>query len=75
MGKGRRRIGPTIKGVLFILFLLWIPIGYSQHILKIPLYIHQKEIWVEAATTPEERSRGINGEKPFGERSGDALYL
>jgi uncharacterized membrane protein (UPF0127 family) len=70
MEKGRRRLGRTIKGVLLVLFLLWVPIGHSQKILKIPLYLHQKEIWVEVATTPEERSRGLMGRKYLGKDEG-----
>jgi uncharacterized membrane protein (UPF0127 family) len=70
MEKGRRRLGRKIKGILFILFLLWIPIVHSQSVLKIPLYIHQKEIWVEVAKTPEERSRGLMGRKHLGKDQG-----
>ena len=70
MEKGRRRLGRKIKGILFILFLLWIPIVHSQSILKIPLYIHQKEIWVEVAKTPEETSHGLMGRKHLGKDEG-----
>jgi len=52
-----------IKGVLLILSLLWIPNVSSQSILKTPLYIDNKEIWVEVAKTPEERSHGLMGRK------------
>lgn len=47
----------------FILALLWISVAHSQGILKVPLYIHQKEIWVEVAKTPEERNHGLMGRK------------
>jgi uncharacterized protein len=71
MKKERRRQGRRIEGVLFILFLLWIiPIARSQTILKIPLYIGQKEIWVEVAKTPEERSYGLMGRKDLGKDEG-----
>ena len=71
MKKERRRQGRRIEGVLFILFLLWIiPIARSQTILKIPLYIGQKEIWVEVAKTPEERSYGLMGRKNLGKDEG-----
>ena len=70
MEKGRRPLGRKIKGILFILFLLGIPIVHSQSILKIPLYIHQKEIWVEVAKTPEERGHGLMGRKQLGKDEG-----
>jgi uncharacterized membrane protein (UPF0127 family) len=70
MEKERRWLGRKIKGTLFILFLLWIPIANSQDVLKIPLYIHQKEIWVEVARTPEERSLGLMGRRYLGKDEG-----
>ena len=71
MKKERRRPGRRIEGVLFILFLLWIiPIARSQTILKIPLYIGQREIWVEVTKTPEERSHGLMGRKYLGKDEG-----
>ena len=70
MKKERRRLSRRIEGILFILFLLWIPITHSQSILRIPLYIHDKEIWVEVAQTPEERSRGLMGRKHLGRDEG-----
>jgi len=69
--KEERRQHRRIEGVLFILILLWIiPIARSQTILKIPLYIGQKEIWVEVAKTPEERSYGLMGRKNLGKDEG-----
>jgi len=70
MEKERRWQSRKIKGILFILFLLWIPAGNSQDVPKIPLYIHQKEIWVEVARTPEERSLGLMGRKSLGKDEG-----
>ena len=71
MKKERRRPGRRIEAVLFFLFLLWIiPIARSQTILKIPLYIGQREIWVEVAKTPEERSHGLMGRKYLGKDEG-----
>jgi len=70
MKKGRRWLDGRIKGPLFILFLLWIPIAHSQSLLKIPLYIHHKEIWVEVAKTPEERNHGLMGRKHLGPDEG-----
>ncbi len=71
MKRERRQPGRRIEGVLFFLFLLWIvPIARSQTILKIPLYIGQKEIRVEVAETPEERSHGLMGRKYLGKDEG-----
>ena len=71
MKKERRRRDRRIEGILFILFLFWIiPVVRSQATLKIPLYIGQKEIWVEVAKTPEERSRGLMGRKYLGKDEG-----
>ena len=62
----RRRIETTI----FILFLLWTSVAYSQDLLKIPLYIKNKEIRVEVAKTPEERAKGLMGRKHLGKDEG-----
>ncbi len=70
MEKERRWLDRRIKGTLFILLLLWIPVANSQNVLKIPLYIHHKEIWVEVAKTPEERNRGLMGRKNLGKDEG-----
>jgi uncharacterized membrane protein (UPF0127 family) len=70
MEKERRWLNRRIKGALFTLFLLWIPVANSQTALKIPLYIHQKEIWVEVARTPEERNLGLMGRKHLGKDEG-----
>ena len=73
--KEERRQHRRIEGVLFILILLWIiPIARSQTILKIPLYIGQKEIWVEVAKTPEERGYGLMGRKHLG-KDGGMLFI
>ena len=70
MRKERRRLSRRIEGTLFILLLLWIPIAHSQSILTIPLYIHDREIWVEVAQTPGERSVGLMGRKHLGKDEG-----
>jgi hypothetical protein len=59
-----------IEKIIFILFLLWISIAHSQNILKIPLYIKDKEIWVEVAKSPEERANGLMGRKHLGKNEG-----
>jgi hypothetical protein len=70
MEKERRWLDRRIKRTLFILLLLWIPAANSQNVLKIPLYIHHKEIWVEVAKTPEERNLGLMGRKHLGQDEG-----
>jgi uncharacterized protein len=70
MKKERRYLARRIEGFFFILFLCWNPLVHSQSLLKIPLYIHHKEIGVEVAKTPEERSRGLMGRKFLGKDEG-----
>ncbi len=70
MKKERRWPNRKTEGILFILVLLSVSLAYSQSSLKIPLYIHQKEIWVEVARTPEERSHGLMGRKHLNEAEG-----
>jgi uncharacterized membrane protein (UPF0127 family) len=71
MKKERRRLSRRrIEGTLFILLLLWIPVTHSQSLPRIPLYIHDKEIRVEVAQTPEERSYGLMGRKHLGKDEG-----
>jgi len=70
MQRGRRRLGRKIEGILFILFLIWVPIASSQSVLKIPLYFNHKEIWVEVAKTPEEIAYGLMGRKHLAENEG-----
>ena len=63
-----------IKGSLFFSFLFILLLGTSngasQNLLKIPLYIRNKEIWVEVAKTPEERSKGLMARKHLGKDEG-----
>ncbi len=71
MKKERRRSDRRIDGVFFVLFLFWvIPSAHSEALLKIPLYIGQKEIWVKVAKTPEERSQGLMDRKYLGKDDG-----
>ena len=71
MQKTRRWLSRRrIEGALFILLFVWIPITYSGSLPKIPLYIHDKEIQVEVAQTPEERSYGLMGRKHLGKDEG-----
>lgn len=66
--------GGRIETIISILFLFWIPIAHSQSSFKIPLYIKDKEIWVEVAKTPEERAKGLMGRKHLS-KDGGMLFL
>jgi hypothetical protein len=63
MKKERIWLNRRIERAVFILVLLWISVPHSQGVPKVPLYIHQKEIRVEVAKTPEERNHGLSGRK------------
>jgi uncharacterized membrane protein (UPF0127 family) len=63
-------IRKRIEGTLFFLLLLWSPLAHSQSLPKIPLYIHDREIRVEVAQTPEERGHGLMGRKHLGRDEG-----
>jgi len=60
------------KRIIFTLIhlFLWISIAHSQSLLKIPLYIKSKEIWVEVAKAPEEREKGLMGRRHLGKNEG-----
>jgi uncharacterized membrane protein (UPF0127 family) len=45
-------------------------VAHSQSSLKIPIYIKGKEIQVEVAKTPEERTHGLMGRKHLGKDEG-----
>jgi len=60
---------PTLKWIFLVSFL-WVPFVYSQTLPKIPIYLDEKEIWVEIVRTPEERARGLMGRKHLAEDEG-----
>ena len=65
--------GRGIKRHVFltlIILFLWISDGASQNLLKIPLYIYDREIWVEVAKTPEERAKGLMERRHLGKDDG-----
>jgi len=70
MKKGRRWLNRRNEGILLTLLLVWVPVAQSQTILKIPLYIQHKEIWVEVAKTPEEVNHGLMGRRHLGKDEG-----
>ena len=53
----RRR---TIEALCFIL-CFWVSTAQTQGLQKLPLYLNQKEIWVQVAKTAEERAKGLMG--------------
>ena len=64
-------MGQRVERVLLLLiFLLGTSVAQSQDLPKIPLYIHEKEIWVEVAKTPAERAKGLMGRKHLGQEEG-----
>lgn len=50
-----------IRGIFFLLLILSVFETYAQSLPRVPLYIKNKEIWVEVAKTPEERATGLMG--------------
>ena len=62
----------AIEKALLVLFFLiaWVPAADSQQLVKIPLYIKDKEIWVEVAKTPEERAKGLMNRRHLGKDEG-----
>ena len=69
--KKRRLIqGRKIEGVALVLFLFWASVVHSQGLLKIPLFVKDKEIRVEVAKAPEERAQGLMGRKQLGDSEG-----
>ena len=63
--------GEELRGIAVILiFFLSASIAESQNLLKIPLYINHREIWVEVAKTPEERAKGLMERKQLGQDEG-----
>jgi uncharacterized membrane protein (UPF0127 family) len=71
MKRERASLGRRIERIIFLLiFLLVASIAQSQNFPKIPLYINDKEIWVEVAKTLVERAKGLMGRKHLGQEEG-----
>ena len=69
----RRKVFPSqrIERILLaFIVLFWTSLAQAQSLLKIPLYINDKEFWVEVAKTQEERTRGLMGRKHLGQDEG-----
>ena len=65
--------GQRIKTILFLVFflcILSISTIYSQGLMKIPIYIKDREILVEVARTGEERAVGLMGRTSLGKEEG-----
>ena len=69
MTRSRTVRNPSLKWLILASFL-WVPLVYSQSLPKIPVYLKEKEIWVEVVRTPEERAQGLMGRKHLGEDEG-----
>ena len=69
MRRSRKVQNPSLKWLILASFL-WVPFVYSQSFPKIPVYLKEKEIWVEVVRTPEERAQGLMGRKHLGEDEG-----
>lgn len=71
MKRERASLGQRIKRIVILLILfLGLSIAQSENLLKIPLYINDKELWVELAKAPAERAKGLMGRKHLGEEEG-----
>jgi len=70
MKKGKLLWDRRIEKIILILIIVWISIAHSQTLLKVPLYIKNREIWVEVAKTPGERAHGLMGRKHLGKDEG-----
>lgn len=66
--------GRWIRGAFFAVFLPLVSFAYPQDLLKIPLYLKDKEIWVEVAKTPEEMAQGLMGRKHL-DKDGGMLFI
>jgi uncharacterized protein len=64
-----RQIKKAFSLVLF-LCLLWISPILSQSLPKVPLYIKDKEIWVEVAKTDADRAKGLMERTSLGKEEG-----
>lgn len=59
-----------INAILIFIILFCAQSSYSQDIFKIPIYIKDKEIWVEVAKTPEQRAKGLMWRRNLGRDEG-----
>jgi len=71
MKRRKVSLGRKIEGVTLALIIFsWTSAAQSQSLVKIPLYLNDKEIWAEVAKTPQERAKGLMGRKHLGPQEG-----
>ncbi len=71
MKRERASRGQRIERIIVFLILFLGPsLAPCENLVKIPLYINEKEIWVELAKTPAERAKGLMGRKDLGQEEG-----
>jgi len=59
-----------ISCLVFSFCILWISTIHSQGLIKIPIYIKDREIWIEVARKEEERAKGLMGRTSLGKDEG-----
>ncbi len=59
-----------ISCLVISLCVLWISTIHSQGLIKIPIYIKDREIWIEVARKEEERAKGLMGRTSLGKDEG-----
>ena len=59
-----------ISCLVFSICILWISTIHSQGLIKIPIYIKDREIWIEVARKEEERAKGLMGRTSLGKDEG-----
>ena len=69
MRRSRAYFSRKIQGTALVLILL-ASLAHSQGLLKIPVYLKNREVWVEVPKTPQERAQGLMGRRHLGENEG-----
>jgi len=69
MKRNRAHFSRKIQGTALVLITL-ASLAHSQGLLKIPVYLKNREIWVEVPKTPQERAQGLMGRKHLGDNEG-----
>ncbi len=59
-----------ISCFLLSLCILWVSTTYSQGLTKVPIYIKDREIWIEVARKEGERAKGLMGRTSLGRDEG-----
>ena len=69
MRRSRAYFSRKIQWTALVLILL-ASLAHSQGLLKIPVYLKNREVWVEVPKTPQERAQGLMGRRHLGENEG-----